>query len=66
MKFETLMLGTLFAACLLVSGLILGAMLIPAAPPTHMAAGITAAALLVAPTSCALPSDRVACPSRLD
>ena len=62
MNFETLMLRTLFAACLLVCGLILGAMLVPAPHAVQLAANSTVGALLLAaPATCKLPADGVVC-----
>lgn len=55
-KFEAMMLRGLFAACLLVSGLILAAMLIAKPAPLQLAAGNAVEALFAAaPSSCALP-----------
>ncbi|HET6430664.1 hypothetical protein [Dyella sp.] len=67
MKFESLLLRCLFVACLTVSGLIVGAMLIQTPPSVRLAAaGVTAPVLgsaLVAPAAgCALPPDGVFCP----
>jgi hypothetical protein len=63
MKFETLMLRGLFAACMAVCALIMGAML-NATPSTAQlsASNRVSAALRTAPTSCALPPDGVVCP----
>ena len=62
MNFETLMLRTLFAACLLVCGLILGAMLVPTPRAVQLAANSTVGALLLAaPATCKLPADGVVC-----
>lgn len=62
MNFETLMLRTLFAACLLVCGLILGAMMVPTPHAVQLAANSTAGALLLAaPSTCKLPADGVMC-----
>ena len=67
MKFETLMLRSLFVACLTVCGLIFGAMLTTTPPAVQLATDGTAAnsvssILLAAPSSCALPADGVVCP----
>jgi hypothetical protein len=62
MKFETLLLHGLFAACLVVCVLTLGAML--TAAPTVAAPGTNGslvATLLAAPAHCALPADGVIC-----
>ena len=62
MKFETMMLRTLFAACLLVCGLVLGAMLLPTPHAVQLAANGTVGALLLAtPSACMLPVDGVVC-----
>jgi hypothetical protein len=62
MKFETMMLRTLFAACLLVCGLILGAMLDTTPHAVQLAANSTVGALLLAaPATCMLPADGVVC-----
>jgi hypothetical protein len=63
MKFETLLLHGLFAACLLVCGLTLGAML-NASPETVRLAASGSAGQVVAPaqTACMLPPDGVVCP----
>ena len=44
MKFETLMLQSLFAICLLICLLTLGSMLVSPAPAAHLAASHTAVA----------------------
>jgi hypothetical protein len=67
MKFESLLLRCLFVACLTVSGLIVGAMLIQTPPAVRLADSSAAApvvgSLLVAPArGCALPPDGVLCP----
>jgi len=63
MKFETMMLHGLFAACFAVSALILGAMLTARPPVVQLAANNNLSSiLLAAPTSCALPADGVVCP----
>jgi hypothetical protein len=61
MKFETLMLRGLFVACLLVCGLVLGAM-VNASPQAIRLAAAGSAVPLIAPTACALPPDGVVCP----
>ena len=56
MKFETLILRSLFVACVLVSGLILTAMVISKTAPLRLAANASMASLLTSPpSSCALP-----------
>jgi hypothetical protein len=63
MKFETLMLRGLFVVCLLLSGLVLGAMVTASPQAVRLAAAGSAGQLLVAaPTVCALPPDGVVCP----
>jgi len=62
MKFETLMLRSLFAACLAVCGLILGAMLVTDPSDASLADTGIAAILLAAPGHCALVADGVICP----
>ena len=65
MKFESLMLRCLFAACLAVCGLIFGAMLTATASPGGVqiaASSHIGAILLAAPSTCALPPDGVVCP----
>lgn len=65
MKFETLMLRSLFAACLLVCSLILGSMIAVRPQAVQLAAnGGVGALLLAAPTACVLPPDGVVCPRR--
>jgi hypothetical protein len=61
MKFEALMLRGLFVACLLVCGLVLGAM-VNASPEAIRLAAAGSAGQLIAPTACALPPDGVVCP----
>jgi hypothetical protein len=63
MKYENLMLCSLFAACLLVCTSVLGSMLttFPAAAQ-DATAGNVASALLASPGHCALPPDGVICP----
>jgi hypothetical protein len=54
-KFEAFVLRGLFAACLLVSGLILTAMLAPRSAPVQLAVGSAVHTLFAAaPSSCAL------------
>ncbi|OOG60316.1 hypothetical protein [Rhodanobacter sp. C03] len=64
MKFETLMLRTLFVACMAVCSLIMGAMLTATPPAVQLAANHNSISsiLLAAPSSCALPADGVVCP----
>jgi hypothetical protein len=66
MNLETLMLRSLFAACLLVCGLILGAMIVPSAPVQLAGSasdnGAVTGSLLLAPGVCMLPPDGVICP----
>jgi hypothetical protein len=63
MKFETLMLRTLFVACMAVCSLIMGAMLTTSAPSAQLVGSRSVSAiLLAAPTTCALPPDGVVCP----
>jgi hypothetical protein len=65
MKYETLMLRSLFAACFAVSALILGAMLTATPPTVQLTSNSSLSSiLLTAPTSCALPPDGVVCPLR--
>lgn len=65
MKFETLMLHSLFVACLLACGLILGAMLNSQPGAVRLAStGSLGTILLAAPASCMLPPDGVVCPRR--
>lgn len=62
MKLETLMLRTLFVICLLVCGLVLGAMLNASPPAVRLAStGSVGALLLTAPSACMLPPDGVVC-----
>lgn len=65
MKFETLLLRSLFVACLLVCGWIMGAMLFTPGPVQLAGTGMKTSALLAAPAACMLPPDGVVCP-RLD
>ncbi len=63
MKFEALMLRSLFVACLLVCGLVLGAMVNAKPDAVRLASAGSAGQLLIAaPTACALPADGVVCP----
>jgi hypothetical protein len=63
MKFETLMLHSLFAASLLVCGLIVVAMLNSAPQTAQLASNSHAGILLTTtPAMCALPPDGVVCP----
>ncbi|PWK92333.1 hypothetical protein [Fulvimonas soli] len=63
MKLESYLLGGLFTACLVVCGLILGAMLGDPAHSMRLASGGSlGTALLAAPSTCALPADGVMCP----
>jgi hypothetical protein len=66
MNLETMMLRSLFVACLLVCGLILGAMIVPSTSVRLAGgAGDTGAVtgtLLLAPGICMLPPDGVICP----
>jgi hypothetical protein len=63
MKYETLMLRSLFAACFALSALVLGAMVTTTPPTVQLASNQSLGSiLLTAPTSCALPADGVVCP----
>lgn len=63
MKFETLMLRTLFVACMAVCSLIMGAMLTTTPSSVQLASNRSVASILLsAPSSCALPPDGVVCP----
>lgn len=64
MKFETLLLRSLFVACLLACGWIMGAMLFTPGPVQLAGAGSGAriGALLAVPAACMLPPDGVVCP----
>jgi hypothetical protein len=56
MKFETVILRSLFVACMLVCGLILAAMVTSRPAPMHLAFTSSIAALLTsAPSSCVVP-----------
>ena len=62
MKFETLMLCTLFVVCSLLGGLILAAMLGAAPPALRLAAhGMATSSLTLTPTTCGLPPGGVVC-----
>lgn len=61
MKFEALMLRGLFVACLMVCGLVLGAM-VNASPDAIRLAAAGSAGQLIAPVACSLPPDGVVCP----
>ena len=65
MKFETLLLCSLFVTCLLACGLVLGGMLSASPQAVQLAANTRLGVLLVTPGSCMLPPDGVVCP-RLD
>jgi hypothetical protein len=66
MKLESLLLRSLFVACLTVCGLVVGAMLVRTPPAVRLATDAAAApamGLLIAPAGhCALPPDGVVCP----
>ncbi|HEV2540773.1 MAG TPA: hypothetical protein VGU03_13855 [Frateuria sp.] len=63
MKFETLLLRSLFVACLLACGWIMGAMLFTPGPVQLAGTGgARIGALLAAPAACMLPPDGVVCP----
>ena len=63
MKYENLMLSSLFAACLLACTSVLGSMLIGSPAPTPATAtGKVASTLLASPARCALQADGVICP----
>ena len=63
MKFEALMLRSLFAACLLVCGLVLVAMVNASPDAIRMAASGSAGQLApAAHAQCLLPADGVVCP----
>jgi hypothetical protein len=63
MKYENLMLRSLFVACLLVCTSVLGSMLttFPASAQSAAAGNVTGA-LRTSPAQCALPADGVICP----
>ncbi len=62
MKFENLMLHSLFLACFAASALILAVMLTAIPSPARQT--VSASMLLAAPGGCALPHDGVRCPRR--
>jgi hypothetical protein len=63
MKYEDLMLRSLFVACLLVCALVLGSMLKTFPSSAQLAGtGNIASVLLASPAQCALPADGVICP----
>lgn len=62
MKFEALMLRSLFVACLLVCGLVLGAMVNASPDAVRLAAAGSAVHLIASPAACALPGDDLVCP----
>jgi hypothetical protein len=62
MKFEALMLRGLFVACLLVCGLVLGAMVTASPDAIRLAAAGSAGQLIASPVACSLPPDGVVCP----
>lgn len=64
MKLETLLLRSLFAACLLVCGWIMGSMLFLPGPVQLASTGDGArlGVLLAVPGTCMLPPDGVVCP----
>ncbi|MEI7035414.1 hypothetical protein [Fulvimonas yonginensis] len=62
MKFETLLLRSLFVACLLACGLVLGGMLSASPQAVQLAANSKLGALLATPGTCMLPPDGVVCP----
>jgi hypothetical protein len=61
MKYEMFLIRGLFAACLLVSGLILGTMLFTTGVNIPAGAGSAGVASLVHASGCALPPDGVMC-----
>lgn len=67
MKFETMVLRSLFVACMLVCGLILAGMVTAKPVPVQLANNHSVSTLLAsAPSSCTLPMAReIACPSVL-
>jgi len=64
MKLETLLLRSLFAACLLVSGWIMASMLFMPGPVQLAGTGDGArlGVMLAVPGTCMLPPDGVVCP----
>ncbi|HTV86249.1 MAG TPA: hypothetical protein VME63_12625 [Dyella sp.] len=67
MKFETMVLRSLFVACMLVCGLILAGMVTAKPAPVQLANSSRVSTLLAsAPSHCALPMAReIACPGSL-
>lgn len=64
MKFETLLLHSLFVACFAVCALIMGAMFTTHSPvPQQAGSSAVATTLLAAPAHCALRPDGVVCPT---
>lgn len=61
MKYEMFLIRGLFAACLLVSGLILGTMLFSNGLGVPAGAGTAGVASISGATGCALPPDGVMC-----
>ena len=62
MKFESQILAVLFVACFGVCALVMGAMLKTTSIPVQLASANKAVAVaLVAPASCALPTDGASC-----
>jgi len=65
MKFETLILRSLFLACFVVCGLIFGAMVTAQPSMLQLATNHGVSTILpTAPTVCALPPDGVLCPQQ--
>jgi len=63
MKFETLMLRTLFVVCMAICSLVMGAMVTATPPTVQLASSHSVSSILpAAPTPCALPADGVVCP----
>ena len=62
MKLETLMLRSLFVACLLACTLVLGSMLTSSTQSVQLASQGKLGMLLSSPGSCVLPPDGVVCP----
>lgn len=67
MQLETFILRSLFAACMLVCSLVLGAMIYakPAQATATTQDQSTTSTLAAAPANCSLPPDGVICPRRL-
>ena len=64
MKFETLLLHSLFVACFVVCALIMGAMFTTHYQvPQQAGASTVATTLLAAPAHCALRPDGIVCPT---